>query len=196
MKEDDIAVRKRLYETGRVLPGRCGGAPESNKTPGLFMLCDNHIKPDAIMCEVGSFAGVSSEVFALYAKEVHCVDPWKAYCDIPNYDDFDMAEEEFDEMARRRGNVVKKKGMSKDVVLEYADGYFDLVYIDAKHDYNSVLADIAVWLHKLKPTGIMSGHDFDLPGVKKAVLTMFPNRKIATYGDNSWLVYIKEDSHV
>ena len=194
--EDIIKTKERLYNTGRVLPDKCGGAPESNRTHGLFTLCNNHIKPDDIVCEVGSFAGVSSEVFALYAKEVHCIDPWIAYCDIPNNDDFIMAEKEFDVMVECRGNVVKKKGVSKDVALEYPNGFFDLLYIDAVHDDVSVLTDIETWLPKLKPTGIMSGHDFDLPGVKKAVLTMFSNKKIATFSDNSWLVYIKEDGHV
>lgn len=45
----------------------------------------------------------------------------------------------------------------------------DAVFIDAAHDYESVKADIAAWLPKVKPGGFFGGHDIDAPGVKQAV---------------------------
>ena len=47
----------------------------------------------------------------------------------------------------------------------------DLVYIDAKHDYESVKRDIELYLPKIKHKGILAGHDYHhvWPGVKKAV---------------------------
>jgi len=186
----------RLLMTGRVLPGKNGGAPESNMTHGLFALCREFVKPEYVVCEIGSFAGVSSEVFSLFAKEVHCVDTWVAYCDIPNDEDFVGAEKEFDEMAERRGNIVKKKGTSVEVAAEYGDGYFDFAYIDAAHSFEGVVEDIKTWFKKVRPFGFISGHDFDLPPVKKAVLSLFPAWFITTYNDNSWLVLRGGRSHV
>ena len=40
------------------------------------------------------------------------------------------------------------------------DEYFDLVYIDADHTYESVKDDIAAWFPKVKPGGWITGHDY------------------------------------
>lgn len=37
---------------------------------------------------------------------------------------------------------------------------FDSVFIDASHDFHSVLADIEAWMPLVKPGGIISGHDY------------------------------------
>jgi predicted O-methyltransferase YrrM len=40
------------------------------------------------------------------------------------------------------------------------DASVDLVYLDARHDYLSVLDDIAAWAPKVRPGGVLAGHDF------------------------------------
>ena len=40
------------------------------------------------------------------------------------------------------------------------NGSLDLVFVDAAHDYRNVRADIIAYWPKLKPTGVMAGHDF------------------------------------
>lgn len=47
----------------------------------------------------------------------------------------------------------------------------DMVFIDADHTYEAVLADIRGWRGKLKKGGILCGHDYDPdhPGVMRAV---------------------------
>ncbi len=42
----------------------------------------------------------------------------------------------------------------------FADESVDCVYVDASHDYTSVRRDLLAWWPKLKPDGIMAGHDF------------------------------------
>lgn len=46
-----------------------------------------------------------------------------------------------------------------------------LVYLDAGHDYENVIADLKEWFPKLKKGGVMAGHDYysDSYGVKRAV---------------------------
>ena len=43
---------------------------------------------------------------------------------------------------------------------EFEDNYFDFIYIDAAHDYDSVVEDLNAWWPKLKEDGIFSGHDY------------------------------------
>ena len=45
-------------------------------------------------------------------------------------------------------------------VEKYDDGYFDFIYVDARHDFKGVYADIEAYWPKLKVGGIMAGHDY------------------------------------
>lgn len=61
----------------------------------------------------------------------------------------------------------------------FDDDFFDFIYIDANHSYESVLEDLKLWYPKVKTGGIISGHDYttDLPSidVKRAVDEFFSN---------------------
>ncbi len=47
--------------------------------------------------------------------------------------------------------------------------YFDFVYIDADHSYESVKSDIIAWFPKVKKGGFLAGHDWAMGDVKRAV---------------------------
>jgi len=53
-----------------------------------------------------------------------------------------------------------------------ADGSLDLVFLDARHDYEAVAADMEAWRPKLRRGGVLSGHDFSW---------MFPTVAMAVY---------------
>lgn len=67
------------------------------------------------------------------------------------------------------------KGLSNKMADKFDDEYFDFVFIDADHEYESVKADIVAWLPKVKKGGIISGHDYcaSQQGVIKAVNECF-----------------------
>lgn len=75
----------------------------------------------------------------------------------------------------------------------YADNSLDFVFIDATHEYESVLADIAAWRSKVKIGGYLCGHDYDpphWPGVVRAVDEMFPDDFTVT--GISWIHKVKQ----
>lgn len=41
------------------------------------------------------------------------------------------------------------------------DGVLDMVFIDSDHRYSAVCKDIQCWVRKVKPGGIIAGHDFE-----------------------------------
>jgi hypothetical protein len=46
----------------------------------------------------------------------------------------------------------------------FADGFFDFIYIDAEHTYGMVSQDIRLWWPKVRPGGILAGHDYTTAG--------------------------------
>lgn len=58
----------------------------------------------------------------------------------------------------------------------FADHSLDFVFIDANHEYDSVVHDLATWAPKVKPGGLFAGHDYQghgWDGVKMAVDEFF-----------------------
>jgi len=69
--------------------------------------------------------------------------------------------------------------------------WFDLIFIDAAHDYESVARDITIWSGKLLPGGLLCGHDYSehWPDVMKAVDDAIPHRKVVP-GTSIWYAKI------
>jgi len=65
----------------------------------------------------------------------------------------------------------------------------DLVYIDAAHDKENVMADIRSWWPKVRLGGMLCGHDYDhpdWPSVKEAVKELLPTA--SGHGCDWWIV--------
>jgi len=153
-----------------------------NRLFGLKDLIDKYLNKDTIMCEIGSFEGASSELFAFTCKEVHCVDV--------------IFQPAFDLVEKRRDNIIRITKFSKDAVNMYEDRFFDFIYIDGGHHYEAVKEDIDNWKSKIKIGGYLGGHDYleseDWTGVIKAVNEIFDENEIEIFEDSSWIVRIKE----
>jgi len=66
-------------------------------------------------------------------------------------------------------------GYSVEIAAVFPDGTFDVVFIDGDHAYQAVVADIVNWMPKLKPKGLLCGHDFtNKCGVEPAVRELCP----------------------
>ena len=144
-----------------------------------------------VMYEVGSYAGESAEIFARYFSEVHCVDPWEEmeWYGIRNAED---VEAEFDRRTAALVNVHKHKATSLEWAAKVQAESIDFVYVDAMHDKESVLADLAAWAPKVRKRGWIGGHDY-LPQnvgwsqVMVAVDELFGGRLPEVFPDSSWL---------
>lgn len=52
------------------------------------------------------------------------------------------------------------RGYTFDVVKEFPDDYFDLIYIDADHTYEGCLRDLRDWWPKMKSGAAFTGDDY------------------------------------
>lgn len=77
--------------------------------------------------------------------------------------------------ARRRladYNATILKAPSVEAAGQVENGSLDFVYVDAAHDFDNVMLDLILWSRKVRPGGIVAGHDYDGPhrrGVVAAV---------------------------
>ena len=72
----------------------------------------------------------------------------------------------------------------------FADESLAWVHLDARHDYDSVCADITAWLPKVRPGGWLSGDDYDewqWPGVVQAVADTLDGTTGWSKGQWRWL---------
>lgn len=65
-----------------------------------------------------------------------------------------------------------------------ADEALDFVFVDADHSYEACKADIEAWTPKIRPGGMICGHDFNWPGVEQAVRE---TGNAAVTHDNVWM---------
>ena len=75
--------------------------------------------------------------------------------------------------------------------------HYDLIFLDASHDYDSVKADIMAWLPNVTEGGIFAGHDYchsrpHCAGVIKAVDEIFPDRHLMEPCDGEHSIWWKE----
>src|SRR6185437_8432052 len=68
------------------------------------------------------------------------------------------------------------------------DGSLDFVFIDADHTYDGCLADIKAWTPKVRPGGLVSGHDYPWPSVRRAVDDTGPSMITS---DGVWLRFLE-----
>jgi predicted O-methyltransferase YrrM len=183
----DTNNRRQYLETAYRMFGLKDDENGVNRTQGLFMLCNDIIKPDFTIAEIGSYAGVSSEVLALHCKKLYCIDTWEDW----NHDGIIFqAMDLFDNMKSYYTHIDKLHMRGEEASNMFPDEHFDLVYIDASHWYDDVINDIKTWLPKIKNSGYLAGHDY-IEGIDVlyAVNDYFgKTHSIIRYPDSSWVI--------
>lgn len=96
---------------------------------------------------------------------------------------------------------------SLEAAKQFEDGTFDLIFVDAMHDFFSVTEDILAWIRKINrrrvPYGgapsrehtIICGHDFQwqYPGLPMAISTVARRMKLPVHlaSDGMWWLELK-----
>jgi Methyltransferase domain len=85
-------------------------------------------------------------------------------------------------------SLVPLRMRSAQAVGLFPDESVDFCFLDAAHDYDSVLADLNAWYPKVKRGGTIAGHDFTAawPGVVRATKEFFASKGILVQVGNSW----------
>jgi predicted O-methyltransferase YrrM len=98
-------------------------------------------------------------------SKLHLVDAWEA----SRYEmGLAAIQAQFGERIAA-GELVINRGYSTDVLAEFPDGYFDWVYIDTNHTYETTAAELRLAAAKVKPGGLIAGHDFCVGNVVKPI---------------------------
>lgn len=145
----------------------------SKPVSGFVNIIENYTKDQPVVAEIGTYVGATTIVAASLVKKLEgkyiAVDWFNGSEDTtgPHKDNtLDGVEviDVFKENLKLAGvdDIVEIHNMSS---LEAAklipDQSLDICFIDADHHYESAKADILAYLPKIKPGGILCGHDFE-----------------------------------
>jgi len=137
----------------------------------LAQLIRRLARPGCRMAEIGSWLGNGST--QIFLEELRnypgasllCVDTWQGNPNVQRHQDIVSKYDVFGtfrmnvEMAGSPVRLQALMASSAESAPLMADGAFDLVFIDADHSYESVRNDVAAWRSKVRPGGILCGHD-------------------------------------
>lgn len=114
---------------------------------------------NGIVAEIGVNKGKFSEkIMSICApSKLHLIDMWGN----DRYHDglhLEVKDKFANEIVERRVEI--NHGMSTKVVDQFEDEYFDWVYIDTDHTYETTLEELIKYSAKVKSGGVLAGHDY------------------------------------
>jgi glycosyltransferase involved in cell wall biosynthesis len=167
--------------------------------PNLYTQFVNETPNGGTIVEVGSWKGKSTAYLGVEVINsgkdirVYAVDTWLGS---PNEDVhqndpavvsgtlFNMFVDNMAPINSQKKVVWPLRADSIEAAKEFEDGSVDCIFIDASHDYENVKKDITAWLPKVKPGGILAGHDWSWHGVSKAASELLSNLNVA---EDCWI---------
>lgn len=110
--------------------------------------------------EIGVSEGFYSEILCKTNPDLEllCIDPWEPTFKITPRKVRRLEKEARERLAPYKATLIKDYSLK--VVRDIPDKSLDFVYIDANHEFDSVMMDIINWTTKVRPGGIIAGHDF------------------------------------
>ena len=161
----------------------------------LRMKIRTYEEQDFNLLEIGSYKGESTSIFAASGifEKIFCMDPFEGEeiaLDLLD-DEWRDVKRNFYTNTRHWDNIHLIQDYSYNQVNNFYDEFFDVIYIDAEHSYESVKKEIE--LYKPKCKWIIGGHDYGVDehsGVTDAVNEAF-GKPDFTFTDSSWFKILK-----
>lgn len=159
----------------------------------------NYYDNELVGIEIGTGVGNNAMTMLsiLPIKKLYCIDPYTKYVE----DKFGQKQQKNVEkcLEKARKNLAKYservsiiEEYSDKAVDRFEDNSLDFVYIDGNHSYDFVKKDIKLYYPKVKPEGVLGGHDFGsgYVGVVYAVLDFVRNNNLnlVTGRDSDWWI--------
>ena len=144
--------------------------PEEIPSVAVYSILDL-VKPGEIVCEIGVRSGQSSYAFLHRGCFLYMIDPWEEYeeyIESSAYrfeDDYSHVLEMVKEFPNQYQIIREKSGIAHRQI----PNNLSLVYIDGNHAYDYVLQDILNYWPKLKKGGWLTGDDYSMSDIQKAV---------------------------
>ncbi len=114
--------------------------------------------------EIGVYRGAYSEALlkGIPGLKLSGIDLWELYPGYKDYTNEDIKSAYEEALSRTKDfDCTLIKGWSNEVVKQFADNSLDFVYIDGNHNFEHTVEDISNWSKKVRPGGIVYGHDFE-----------------------------------
>jgi Methyltransferase domain len=157
---EDFLIKRKLYENH--IPKH---DLESIHIKNIQVLLNREVlldkMPKASVCaEIGVNEGAFSDEILKITKpaKIHLIDAWgnpERY-----HDGLKLVIEDKFEKEIKRGMVEVNVGLSTTVLKNMPDKYFDWVYLDTEHSYFVTAEELQILQNKVKPGGIIAGHDY------------------------------------
>ena len=150
--------------------------------------------------EVGAFLGRSAVFMAVEiinsGKNIKfdCIDHWEGSEEHNDNDKVNLEtlyEDFLENIKPVKGAINPVRANSLDASRLYKPNSLDFIFIDASHDEESVKADLAFWMPRLKDNGVIAGDDINNEGVANAVRWFFDHEKLEMIG-RQWMVDLEQ----
>lgn len=110
--------------------------------------------------EIGVAEGRFSKVMldTVPGLRLLCVDPWQQYGRISQRICDERYTRAVHTLSGRNAEIMRLSSLAAAQQVPAAS--LDFVYIDGDHTFDAVMLDILLWAPKVKPGGIVAGHDY------------------------------------
>ena len=113
----------------------------------------------SICAEIGVASGNYSQdiLRIVQPQKLHLIDMWGS--ERYGEDKMHIVKTIFSNQIRDN-QIVLNRGLSTEVLQTFDNAYFDWVYIDSDHSYETTKQELELCMEKVKPEGIIAGHDY------------------------------------